>query len=163
MERASVAKLSAQDLLGLHAEVSAELRRRGICRSANNPVADYAEGLVAKALGLTLASASTTGFDATDSRGRRYEIKARRMTTLSKASMLSAIRGLEKGHFDYLVAVIFNEDYTVRRAVLIPRKTVARIAKFRKHVNAHIVMIRDIWKAEGARDITKRLTNDSDS
>lgn len=160
MERpSSLSDLSPQALLGLHAEVSAELRKRGICRSSNNPVADFAEGLVAKALGLTLAKGSTTGFDATDSSGRRYEIKARRMTGSSKASMLSAIRGLEKKHFDFLVAVIFNEDYTVQRAVQLPHDTVQRIAKFRKHVNAHIVMIRDMWKAEGARDITRKLAD----
>jgi hypothetical protein len=122
-------------------------------------VADYAEGLVARALGLELAKGSTTGFDATDSAGLRYEIKARRTTASSKPTMLSAIRGLEKKHFDLLVAVVFNEDYTVRRAVMIPRETIEQIAKFRKHVNAHIVMLRDMWEAEGARDITAKLAD----
>lgn len=72
--------------------------------------------------------------------------------------MLSAIRGLEKKHFDFLVAVVFNEDYSVRRAVMIPRETVEQIAKFRKHVNAHILMLRDMWDAEGACDLTAKLT-----
>lgn len=151
--------LSTKELLSLHAEVSGEFRARGVCRSGNNPVADYAEGLVAKALGLELAKGSTTGFDATDSAGLRYEIKARRMTASSKATMLSAIRGLEMKHFDFLFAVVFNEDYTVRRAVMIPSETVEQIAKFRKHVNAHIVMLRDMWEAEGACDITAKLAD----
>jgi hypothetical protein len=153
----SLSELSTKELLILHAEVSAELCARGVCRSGNNPVADYAEGLAAKALGLQLAKESTTGFDATDSSGLRYEIKARRITTTSKATMLSAIRGLENKHFDLLIAVVFNEDYTVNRAVMIPHKTVEKIARFRKHVNAHILMLRDIWKAEDARDITAKL------
>jgi hypothetical protein len=155
----SLSKLSAKELLILHAEISAELFARGVCRSGNNPVADYAEGLVAKALGLQLTKESTTGFDATDSNGLRYEIKGRRITRTSKATMLSAIRGLEKKHFDVLVAVVFNEDYTVHRAVMIPHKTVERIARFRKHVNAHILMLGDIWKAQDARDITTKLAN----
>ena len=161
MKRQSLSKLSAQALLGLHSEVGRELRRRGICRSSNNPVADYAEGVVAKALRLKLASGSTTGFDATDARGKRYEIKARRLTSAAKATMLSAIRGMERRHFDFLVAVVFNEDYTVNKAVQIPYGTVARIAKYRKHVNAYIVMIRDMWDARGARDITAELAKAS--
>jgi hypothetical protein len=56
--------MSPAGLLKLHGAVSAELRRRGICRSGNNPVADYAEGLVALRLGLRLAPNSTAGFDA---------------------------------------------------------------------------------------------------
>lgn len=147
----------AEWLLRLHADILAELRRRRICRSSNNPVADYAEGLVAKALRLTLAGKSATGFDATDASGRCYEIKARRITASGKVNMLSAIRGLEKRHFDFLVAVIFNEDYTVHKALQVPFETIQRIAKFRKHVDGHIVMIRDLWQTEGVRDITPAL------
>jgi hypothetical protein len=151
--------LSAAELLRLHAGVSAELRSRGICRSGNNPVADYAEGLVAKALGLQLANGSTAGYDAKDAEGRRYEIKARRVTRPRTATMLSAIRGMDKRHFDFLVAVIFDEDYTVRRAIQIPYDSVVQIAKFRKHLNGHVVMIRSMWDVEGAQDITARIAN----
>lgn len=151
--------LSATELLRVHARVSAELRRRKICRSGNNPVADYAEGLVAKALDLRLASGSTAGYDATDAEGRHYEIKARRVTRPGSTTMLSAIRGMDKRHFDFLVAVIFDEDYAVRRAVQIPYDSVLRIAKFREHVNAHVVMIRSMWDVEGAQDITGRIAD----
>ena len=154
-----MSELSTKELLGLHAEVSGELRARGVCRSGNNPVANYAEGLVAKALGLELAKGSTTGFDATDSAGLRYEIKARRMTVSSKPTMLSAIRGLKKKHFDFLIAVVFNEDYTVQRAVKIPHETVEKIAKFRKHDNAHRVMLRAMWEEESACDVTAKLAD----
>jgi len=157
VEGFSLSGLSKAELLRLHADVSAALRSTGICRSSNNPVADYAEGMVAKALDLELMSRSKAGFDAKDVGGRRYEIKARRVIRSETVTMLSAIRGLEKRLFDFLVAVIFNEDYTVRRAVQIPYDSVVQIARFRKHVNAHIVMIRDIWNAEGAEDITAKL------
>jgi len=152
-------RLSARNLLKLHGAVSAELRRRGISRSGNNPVADYAEGLVAKRLRLRLAENSTAGFDAVDARRRRFEIKARRETRSSKATMLSAIRAIEKRHFDFLIAVIFNEDYTVRRAVQLPYATVRRLARFRRHVNGSVLMIRDLWDAKGARNLTAKLAD----
>ena len=72
--------LTTSELLQLWSRSLAELRTRGICRSANNPVADYAELLSTRALGLTLAAKSNTGSDAVDGQGQRYEVKARRIT-----------------------------------------------------------------------------------
>ena len=57
-----------------------ELRRRGIVRSSNNPVADIAEALVADTLGLRLAPKGAQGYDAEGDDGRRYQVKSRRLT-----------------------------------------------------------------------------------
>lgn len=43
--------LDTPDLLRLYAEVMAEMKARGVSRGMNNPMADYAEQLVAKYLG----------------------------------------------------------------------------------------------------------------
>jgi hypothetical protein len=152
-------KLSAGDLLKLHSAVSAELYRRGISRSGNNPCADYAELLVAKNMRLRLVRNSTAGFDATDGRGRRFEIKARRQTSRSTPTMLSAIRAIEKQRFDFLIAVLFDENYGVQRAVRLPYETVRRLARFRQHVNGSVLMIRELWNAKGAEDLTAKLAN----
>lgn len=149
--------LSARDLLLLHSRIANELRQRGISRSSNNPVADLAEWLVACAFGLELVEKSATGFDARDPNGLRYEIKARRLTRGGKATHLSAIRGLPEQHFDYLVAILFSEDFSIDRAFLLPFATVKRLARYRKHVNGSYVYFRDIWSADEAEDITGRL------
>ena len=65
------------ELLSFYAQTIDELFNRGIVRSANSPVSDYAEHLVCNALSLEAAPPSTKGFDATDNKGIRYEIKAR--------------------------------------------------------------------------------------
>ena len=46
--------LSTRKLLALYASLLDALRSRGVLRSANNPLADYAEGLCARAMGWTL-------------------------------------------------------------------------------------------------------------
>ena len=51
-----------------------------------------------------------------DAVGKRYQIKARKLTTHNTSRQLGAIRELEKGHFDYLAAVLFSERFEVRRA-----------------------------------------------
>jgi hypothetical protein len=86
--------LGDRELLVMYGRVLDILRLRGITRSTNNPVADYAEGLCARALNLKLADKSTAGYDATDPTGYKIEIKARRITKENGSRQLSAIRGI---------------------------------------------------------------------
>ncbi|MBN1459955.1 MAG: hypothetical protein JXA57_10480 [Armatimonadetes bacterium] len=150
--------LTSAQLLGLHSDVLAELRSRGVVRSSNSPVADYAELLVCRALKLQQASPSEKGFDAVAADGTRYEVKARRYSPTSHPSHFSAIRGLKQGHFDFLVCVLFEADFSVRQAVVLPIALVTQIAVFRKHVNGHLVTISGaVGHAAKGRDITASL------
>src|SRR3982751_1460271 len=63
MDLPDLTKQPAENLFVLFARVMDELRRRGLVRSSNNPVADYAEHLAAAALDLTLAGKSDFGYD----------------------------------------------------------------------------------------------------
>ena len=155
METDDLNQMAVADLLRLFSRVLDELRSRGVVRSTNNPVADYAEYLVIKALDLRAAPKSTKGYDAVDAEERKYEVKARRLTENNKSRMLSAIRDLEDRHFDFLAGVLFNEDFSFNKACLIPFGVVKTEAVYRKHVNAHILMLRDpIWEREGVVDIS---------
>jgi len=158
MNLTDLKKVSPPELLSLFSMVLDELRERGVVRSTNNPVADYAEHLIAKALNLQLANKSTTGFDAIDAEGNKYEIKARRLTTQNKSRQLSAIRGLDMDHFNYLAGVIFANDFKVQKACLIPISVVQRLSVYREHVNAWIFHLRDsVWELDNIVDITDKL------
>ena len=150
--------LGTSELLGLYGRVMVELQRRAVIRSGNNPLADYAEGLAAKALGLTLASKSTTGYDATDANSKRYEVKARRLSPTNKSCQTSALRGLEKQHFDYLIGVIFDPEFVVVRACRVPWTVVNDTAIFRKHVRGHVLHLNQVfWTQAGVEDVTDAL------
>lgn len=69
--------LNNLELLSLHSEILTQLRSRGVIRTKNNPVGDYAEWLVSNALGMTLLSNSSAGADAIDADGLKVQIKAR--------------------------------------------------------------------------------------
>jgi len=147
--------LTTLDLLSLYASVLNELRDRGVTRSTNNPVADYAEALVSEALGLSLNPKSTTGFDAVDGEGVRYEIKARRLTPHNSSRQLSAIRGLDDRHFEYLVGVLFGEGFEVHRACVVPYEVVVNNSTYRTHTNAWVFHLRDeVWRLPSVRDVT---------
>jgi hypothetical protein len=150
--------MSVRALLNLYTLVLQELTGREVIRSTNNPVSDYSEYLVVKALGLARAAKSTKGYDATDPAGKRYEIKGRRITAHNQSRMLSAIRDCEAGHFDFLGGILFKEDFSLYRACLVPFSTVLTTAKYRKHVNAHIFEMKDtVWKIPGVVDITDKI------
>ncbi len=81
--------------------------------------------------------------DAVGPDGTRYQIKGRRMTRHNKSRQLSAIRNLGGSHFDVIAGVLFNEDYSVLRAALVPRSVVVDRAKFVEHTNSHKFLLRD--------------------
>jgi len=58
-----LAKLKVGAVLDLFIKIGDDLKRRGITRSANNPVADLSELYFEKALRLTRAPKSTKGYD----------------------------------------------------------------------------------------------------
>lgn len=158
MGDAPLQNASLMELLQLFAGIQRELRARGVSRTANNPVADYAEYLVAEALGLQRAPNSEKGFDAVAPDGTRYEIKSRRLGSNSKPTRFSAIRKLEEYHFDYVVAILFNEDFGVSRAVSLPHSAVTRLAFWQEHVNGWILPVHDtLWLDSEARDLTHLL------
>jgi hypothetical protein len=151
---------SMQELLSLYCETLKELRRRGLTRSTNNPVADIAETLVARTLSLDLVRGSTTGHDATDASKKRYEIKGRRITPQNKSRQMSSIRGLDMAHFDYLAGVIFDENFDIVKGCVMSRETVKQLSRYVKHVNGWALHLRDnVWDVPGVRDITQELRN----
>jgi len=154
----NLSDLTPAQLLALHAKLGDELRSRGITRSSNNPTGDLAEYLFCRAFGWTQAGNSYANVDAVASDGTRFQIKGRRLTRHNKSRQLSAIRDLHGGHFDFLAGVLFNEDYTVLRAALIPHSVAIERAKFVKHTISHKFMLRDdIWNADGVKDVTPEL------
>jgi len=153
-----LAQLTPTELLALHAKLGDELRARGITRSANNPTGDLAEYLFCEAFGWSQAGNSHANIDAIGPDGTRYQIKGRRLTRYNNSRQLSAIRDLESGHFDVLAGVLFNEDYSVMRAALIPHAIAIDRATFVERTNSHRFLLRDdIWNAAGVRDVTAEL------
>lgn len=149
---------SIADLLRMHGAIQTELRLRGVIRTANNPVGDYAELLFSKAFGWGLESSSTAGYDATDHLGVRYQIKSRRLTRPKGSRQLSFLRDLPARKFDFLAAVLFDEVYRVQRAVILPHECLESRSRFSSHANGWLFRLDDeCWSLPGARDVYAEL------
>lgn len=136
MQNAEMEQILA--LMNQYAAVLITLNERGVIRTYNSPVGDFAEWLVSQKLGLRLEKNSARGLDATGSDGLRYQIKCRWERTdfpTPQSRELGVIRSLEKNQFDFLIAVIFDSHFQVRAAYQIPHEIIPRYAVYRRHVN----------------------------
>ena len=151
-------KFDDKQLLGAYCALMSELKGRGIVRSANNPIADYSEALVSRALGLSLEPQSTAGYDALGADGTRYQIKGRRLTAHNSSTQLGAIRNLAQRPFDVLAAVVYSQDLAVLYGALIPVEVVAELGRYSPHSNSHVVMFRrNVLEDVRVTDITHAL------
>ena len=144
------------ELLQTHSAIIAELRHRSVVRTKNNPVGDYTEWLVCNRLGLRGQGNSQKAFDAVDAKDIRYQIKGR--VSGDNSVQFSPIRNLEQHGFDFVIAVIFNEDYSVRLAVRIPYDVVPKLARYQALTNGHLLILTSkSVDQEGVEDLTHLL------
>jgi hypothetical protein len=149
---------SVEELLLLFADVLDELKKRGVTRSRNNPVADYAEWLVARKLDLYLEGKSNCGYDARSNDGERYQLKTRRLDKTNKSRLLGVIRNYEGNEFDYLVGILFNRDFKVVNAYKIPHECIKDHSRFSEHQNGHLLHLSGKILEDGrVEDITNKF------
>ncbi|TWD31563.1 hypothetical protein [Pantoea sp. SJZ147] len=132
--------LSTTELMQLNQETLAELERRNVIRTRNNPVSEYTEWLVSTRMGMVLAPASTKGYDATID-GRKVQIKSRKNNAKNQSTVLGIIRNYELNQFDDLIAVIYHPDFSIRYALQIPHELVKVYGRFNQHQNGYTLSI----------------------
>jgi hypothetical protein len=129
-----------------------------IVRSSNAPLGDYAERLFEVAFSWTLESNAVAGHDATDGVGNRYQIKSRRITAHNGSRQLSFIRRLPDKTFDFLAGALFNADYSIRRAAIVPHVLLEPRCRFSEHTNGWLFKLEDdVWDIPEVRDVTNEL------
>ncbi len=127
-------------LLRLWARVMAELRERDIVRSSNSPLGDYCELLVAAHFGVKPVGGSNPGYDLITNDGVRVQVKSRRLTSRSpRVGHFSVMHKLDEHGFDDLIAVVLNEDFSVKEAWLVPWDAAKRLGRFNNANNGHVL------------------------
>lgn len=145
-------RASTSELFGTYASVLAELRRREIIRTSNAPAGDYAEYLIARALGGTLQPNSNKSFDV-EAKGRQIQVKCRVVDATGR-NPRQALSPFRTFAFDEAAVVLFNPDYTVAHAVMVPVAVVKRLSVHRPYVNGYVAMIQTLLAHPQAKDIT---------
>ncbi len=146
--------LTSRDLLALYAQILDELMRRNLIRTRNAPAGDYAEALVARALGGTLEPNSTKSWDVTTRTGQRVQVKARVVGPSTHSSAkYSAFRSWA---FDTAVFVTFDQGtYEVKSAISVPVDSIEGKARYSSHIAGSMISIgTNLLALPGAEDIT---------
>jgi hypothetical protein len=142
------------ELMRLYGDVLAELRGRGMAPSGNGPLGDYAALLFARAFGWTL----TGDGGATDPKGARYLVRARRVGSGASGRQFGAIRDLPATAFDMLAALLFDRDLGVFRAALVPHAIVVARARQSENADAwHFTLTEPVLDVPSVRDVTSVL------
>lgn len=106
-----------------------ELRELKVIRSTNNPAGDYGEYLAEKKLGLIQAPKSSKGYDLTDSAGKKYQVKTRRLTPHNKSRQLGGFRDLDEKLFDSCLAIILTPDFKLGEMWEIPHEIICKYTR----------------------------------
>ncbi len=146
---------SVAELGRLYRRILAEMRDRGVIRTWNAPIGDYAEWLVAEATGGELAPNSQKSWDIRLPDGERLQVKSRFVTSPEDRGQrrLSSFRSWD---FEAAVIVLFDDDFQVWRAVKLDLSTLKENAKYVEHVSGNTVMATNDLLAQG-RDMTDEL------
>jgi len=152
--------VDAAAVLALLRELAAVKRRLtalGVLRTGGI-VGEYGEWLFARAFGWRLAQPSEKSFDAIDASGVRYQIKARQDSGRGGAYQLGIMRNMGEDGWDRLAAVVFDAEFTVSRAVVLPRALVVERAVFSDHQRGHLLRVDRVMLADArCEDVTRRL------
>lgn len=143
-----------RDLLRLYGRILDELRDRGIQRTRNAPLGDYAEYLAWTAFGGVLEPNSTKSHDITTESGLRIQVKARTVAASTRPSAkFSAFRS-----WDFHEALFMTFDattYDIRSAVTVPSQSIRDRAIFYAHTNAaNLTLGTDLLALSGSKDVS---------
>ena len=168
---------SLADLFTLYGHILDELEDRGVVRTRNQPLGDYAEWLTWRALigkqssnkaekaydvtaDLSADLLAGRGPDAGRHDGARIQVKSRSVSPKPRAGQLQTSPFHAEG-FDYLALVLHEAaDYAVRQASLLPLKTVlayAKPASARRDDVLRLSMTPQVMSDPTGVDITEQL------
>ena len=150
--------MTEKELMLYNYKIINELKSRKIIRTKNNPIADYCEWLVSEKFGWKLEKSSNAGFDAYDSNGFRVQIKCRTLEKGKGTRQLGIIRNLDSDTFDYLIALLFDEDIEVVNGYKISKDLIKQYSKLSKHQNGLILYLKGgLLLDERIENITQRF------
>lgn len=134
--------MPAASLFSLQGALIAELRSREILRTNNPPVGDYAEWLVAKALGgVPLEINSAKAYDLVAEPYGRVQVKARVLSSPERSGQRQT-GAFRSEDFDHAALVLVSDvDFSVEAAVLLPVSVIKDRWNWRQHVKGWTLMM----------------------
>lgn len=132
-------------------ELVVSLQKHGRCSPGY-----FAELVFAAAFSTELEEPFNPGYDIRTREHGRVQVKCRRLPADGRREERLHLRDMEPGSFDYLGAVIFNNDWTVKSGALIPANVVWQLIHLHDYNQGKIPYI-EVRSLPGAVDVADRL------
>ncbi len=144
--------LPVRELIRLHRASLAELFRRGVVRTMNAPTGEWAELIVAEAVGGQVAeNLAEAGWDVRTASGERIQVKAR--VARRRSETFSPFRDWD---FDSFIGVVLEtDDLSVAEGYRMGVETVREHAHRVDHLNGWRLTV--VQVREHGEDITDQL------
>ncbi len=138
IDRQTLQDAAELDLLSTYESILAELARRGVTRTNDSPVGQYAEWLAARVLDGVLEANSVKSHDLICDEFGRVQVKSRVVRGNAKRAetQLSPFRSFE---FDNALILLFDVSYAVVSATIVAADLIRSAGRQSSHVNGLIV------------------------
>lgn len=148
---------SVLELMQMYQYSLIEMERRTVIKKHNNIINDYTFWLVSSRMEMELTY--TKGYDAQRSNGQKVKIISFRNNVNTKSGLIGIIHDRELIFFDELLVVIYNFDFIVDLALLIPKKIIQETKVFNRNLNGYTLRISNtLTKTPGILDVSKLLS-----
>ena len=133
-------RATTTELLAQYAAILTELRARGVVRTSNAPLGDYAEYIALEVYGGALAPNSAKSYDIAAADGRLVQVKARAWSPAMRAGeSFSVFRSFD---FDVAVLTLFDaRTYEIRWAKEMTPEQIKAVARWSQHVRGYLLSI----------------------
>jgi hypothetical protein len=149
---------SESGLFSLYRAILRELKSRDVIRTDNAPVGDYAEYLVATALGGKRTTNSKKAWDVLGDHDEKLQVKARVVSDPPERGQLQLSPFRSFGFDSAVIVLLSATDYAVSRASKVPLHVVESSSVYRQHVNGKVLFARpEIMGHAEATDLTATL------
>lgn len=124
--------LTADELLQMNQYTFDELERRSILKVGGNPISEYTLWLVKNKMNAKSVSSDFAGYNVRTPDKKKIQILAKRNKLKNHSTILGVISERELRMVDDVLAVIYNEDMSIRIALIIPVHVIEKIGVYNK-------------------------------
>lgn len=150
-------ELNELDLLKMHGKILDIFEKRQVSKTRNQPIAGYSRWLIKNKLGFDQVDNPNEKYDLFDKNKKKYLVRSRQISN-NKNIPFGVIRNIHDKNFDNLITIVFDKDFNIIEAYMIPVDVLLNKVIYNGYQNGYILRVKhlDIIKDE-IEDITHML------
>ncbi|WDV44053.1 hypothetical protein PV797_10985 [Clostridiaceae bacterium M8S5] len=152
----NLSELTELELMILNRDIVKELNKRNVVKTRNKPIAGYARWLIKNTFGFKQTVNPNEKYDFLDKDNNKYLVRSRQIIG-NKNLPFGIIRNLDDRNFDYLITVVFDEDFNIMESYKISYEVLQNEVDFNSYQKGFILGVSHISKLKSKVEDIKTL------